>query len=142
MLVFGVLHGPVAQWSEQRPLKPRVEGSNPSRPSTLRQGFVWQATKKMRSVSPVALAKGGCNYHPCIMSIFLELNDGSIYTGSTGDLQKRVLKHNKGDVLATKGKRPVKLIYYCSFLSKSQVLKFEQYLKTGSGQAFRNKHLA
>ena len=71
----------------------------------------------------------------------LKLKDGSVYTGSTDDLQKRMLKHNKGDVLATKGKRPVKLIYYCAFSSKQKALQFEKYLKTGSGQAFRNKHL-
>ena len=70
----------------------------------------------------------------------LELNDKTIYAGSTDALQKRVLKHNKGDVLATKGKRPVKLIYYCAFSSKKEALQFEKYLKTGSGQAFRNKH--
>jgi len=70
----------------------------------------------------------------------LKLVDGTIYTGSTNNLQKRVTKHNKGDVLATKGKRPIKLVYYCSFESKPKALVFEQYLKTGSGQAFRNKH--
>ncbi|MDZ7744627.1 MAG: GIY-YIG nuclease family protein [Candidatus Saccharibacteria bacterium] len=71
----------------------------------------------------------------------LKLGDGSIYTGSTNDLQKRVSKHSKGDVLATKGKRPVELIYYCSFVAKSKALEFEKYLKTESGQAFRNKRL-
>jgi len=71
----------------------------------------------------------------------LRLSNSSVYTGLTNDLQKRVEKHNKGDVLATKGKKPLELIYYCSFSSKSKALKFEQYLKTGSGQAFRNKHL-
>lgn len=71
----------------------------------------------------------------------LKLNDGSVYTGSTGDLQKRILKHNKGDVIATKGKRPIKLLWYCSSEAKQKALEFEKYLKTGSGQAFRNKHL-
>ncbi len=71
----------------------------------------------------------------------LKLADNSIYAGSTKDVKKRFEKHTTGNVLATKGKRPVELIYYCAFGSKSKALQFEQYLKTGSGQAFRNKHL-
>lgn len=71
----------------------------------------------------------------------LKLNDNSYYTGSTKDVKKRFAKHNKGDVLATKGKRPLKLIFYCGFPTKKRALEFEQYLKSGSGQAFRNKHL-
>ena len=71
----------------------------------------------------------------------LKLKDNSIYTGSTIDLQKRFIKHKNGNVLATKGKRPVKIVYYCALPSKIHALQFEKYLKTGSGQAFRNKHL-
>jgi len=72
---------------------------------------------------------------------FLKLADGAIYTGSTTDIKKRIIKHNKGDVLATKGKRPIKLVFYCAFKTKERAIKFEMYLKSGSGQSFRNKHL-
>jgi len=71
----------------------------------------------------------------------LKLNDHSYYTGSTNNVKKRFVKHNKGDVLATKGKRPVELVFYCAFPTKKKALLFERYLKNGSGQAFRNKHL-
>lgn len=71
----------------------------------------------------------------------LKLKDNSYYTGSTNDVKKRLAKHNKGDVLATKGKRPVELVFYCAFPTKKKTLEFEKYLKNGSGQAFRNKHL-
>lgn len=71
----------------------------------------------------------------------LRLSDGSIYTGSTVDVKLRVAKHNKGNVLSTKGKRPLELVWYCSFSAKQMAVEFEMYLKTGSGQAFRNKHL-
>lgn len=71
----------------------------------------------------------------------LKLNGGSIYTGSTTDLQKRITRHTNGNVLATKGKRPLSMIFYCAFPTKHKAVEFEQYLKTGSGQAFRNKHL-
>jgi predicted GIY-YIG superfamily endonuclease len=59
----------------------------------------------------------------------------------TQDLQKLVTKHSKGDVLATKGKRTVKLVFYCALTTKNLAIQFEQYLKTGSDQAFRNRHL-
>lgn len=67
--------------------------------------------------------------------------DDSVYTGSTKEVKKRFEKHVTGNVLATKGKRPVELVYYCAFDTKAKALQFEKYLKTGSGQAFRNKHL-
>jgi len=70
----------------------------------------------------------------------LKLRDGSIYVGSTGDLPTRFKKHTKGDVLATKGRRPVTLVFYSAFPSKKRAVQFELYLKTGSGQAFRNRH--
>jgi len=71
----------------------------------------------------------------------LKLADGSVYTGSTDDVKKRFAKHNKGDVLATKGKRPIEMVFYCAFKTKKQAVKLEMYLKSGSGQSFRNKHL-
>ena len=70
----------------------------------------------------------------------LRLKDQSYYTGITDDLKKRIQKHSKGDVLATKGKRPVTLIFYCAFPTKKQATDFERYLKSGSGQSFRNRH--
>lgn len=71
----------------------------------------------------------------------LRLFDNTIYTGSTKDVKNRLEKHISGSVLATKGKRSLQLVYYCAFRSKDNAIKFERYLKTGSGQAFRNKHL-
>jgi len=71
----------------------------------------------------------------------LKTKNKSIYTGSTRDIRKRYIKHKKGSVLATKGLRPLKLIFYCVFPTKNKALRFEKYLKSGSGQAFRNKRL-
>lgn len=92
---------------------------------------------------PIALAKGGIFVYNIVMYYvyLLKLNDNSIYTGSTKDIKERLIKHNKGNVLATKGKRPLKLVFYCGLPTKKQSLDFEQYLKSGSGQSFRNKHL-
>ena len=68
-------------------------------------------------------------------------NDNTYYTGCTNDLKERFERHSKGYVDSTKGKLPVNLVYYSSFNDKYKAYKFEKYLKSGSGIAFRNKHL-
>jgi len=71
----------------------------------------------------------------------LELSNKQIYTGSTPDLKRRITKHKNGKCQATKNLRPLKLVWYCAFKTALRARRFEIYLKTGSGQAFRNKHL-
>jgi putative endonuclease len=71
----------------------------------------------------------------------LKCSDGSYYTGCTENLDERLGRHNKGYVSATKNKIPVELICYSAFTDKYKAFEFEKYLKTGSGIAFRNKHL-
>jgi putative endonuclease len=71
----------------------------------------------------------------------LRCNDGSSYTGCTGDLRERFARHSKGHVPATKSRIPVTLLFYCAFDNKSMGFAFEKYLKSGSGRAFMNKRL-
>lgn len=71
----------------------------------------------------------------------LKLSNGDYYAGSSHDLQKRIKDHQEGKNISTKSFRPVELIFYCSFLTQKQAINFEMYLKSGSGKAFRNKHL-
>ena len=71
----------------------------------------------------------------------LKLSNNDYYVGSSDDLKDRVKDHQEGSVISTKPFRPVKLVFYCAFPTKSQALKFERYLKSGSGKAFRNRHL-
>ncbi len=71
----------------------------------------------------------------------LRLSNESVYTGSTPNLKERVKKHENGECLSTKNLRPVKLIWYCAFPNLLQARRFENYLKSGSGQAFRNRRL-
>jgi predicted GIY-YIG superfamily endonuclease len=70
----------------------------------------------------------------------LKLKNNFIYTGSTPDLKRRFAEHCNGKCLATKKLRPLTLIWYCAFSNRLEARRFENYLKTGSGQAFRNKH--
>jgi putative endonuclease len=70
----------------------------------------------------------------------LQLKNSDYYIGFSSDLKLRFAAHQKGDVAQTRKQRPLKLVYYSAFSSKLKAIKFELYLKTGSGFAFRNKH--
>lgn len=71
----------------------------------------------------------------------LQLKDNSFYHGSSDNLKQRFEAHQKGSVYSTKNLRPVKLVFYAAFSFKEKAIKFEKYLKSSSGFAFRNKRL-
>ena len=71
----------------------------------------------------------------------LRLANQKIYTGSTPDLRGRLKEHSQGKALAIRNLRPVRLIWYSAFPTRLAARRFETYLKTGSGQALRNKRL-
>ncbi len=56
--------------------------------------------------------------------------DGSLYTGWTCDLAKRVLAHNSGKgAKYTRPRRPVELVYYEEFAEKEDAMKREAAIK-------------
>ena len=56
--------------------------------------------------------------------------DGSLYTGWTNDLEKRIKAHNEGKgAKYTKSRRPVKLVYYEEFQTKEEAMKREYAIK-------------
>jgi len=59
--------------------------------------------------------------------------DKKLYIGLAPDLRKRIEKHNKGYVLATKNRRPLKLIYYEGYISQRDAKRREMFLKGGKG---------
>lgn len=60
----------------------------------------------------------------------LECADGSLYCGWTNDLEKRVAAHNAGKgAKYTKTRRPVHLVYYETFDTKSEALQREAAIK-------------
>lgn len=63
------------------------------------------------------------------------------YLGCTADLRKRIERHNKGYVSATKENLPVKLVAYFALNDKYKAYCLEKYLKSGSGRAFLNKRI-
>ena len=65
----------------------------------------------------------------------LKCQDGSFYTGWTNDLEKRIQAHNAGKgAKYTKNRRPVKLIYWEEYETKSEAMKREYAIKHMSRQ--------
>ncbi len=61
------------------------------------------------------------------------------YIGVSGDIERRLKEHNRGDSEYTKKYAPWKLRTYISFEKKNKAEEFEKYLKSGSGFAFLRK---
>ncbi len=60
----------------------------------------------------------------------VECSDGSLYTGWTNDLEKRILAHNSGKgAKYTKTRLPVRLVYYEEFLTKEEAMSREYRIK-------------
>ena len=63
----------------------------------------------------------------------LQCQDGSLYTGVTIDVERRLHEHNFDNRLAakyTRARRPVELIYQVSFNSRSAACRHEHEIKT------------
>ena len=60
----------------------------------------------------------------------LKCADGSLYTGWTTDLEKRIHTHNLGTgAKYTKSRRPVELVYYETFDTKEEAMRREYAIK-------------
>ena len=60
----------------------------------------------------------------------LRCQDGSLYTGWTTDIEKRVRMHNEGKgAKYTHSRRPVKLVYYETFGTKEEAMSREYAIK-------------
>lgn len=71
----------------------------------------------------------------------LKCSDNTFYTGYTTNIENRLKAHKNKEVHYTKSRLPIELINLVQFKDKQKAYDFERYLKTGSGIAFRNKHL-
>lgn len=61
----------------------------------------------------------------------LKCNDDTKYYGHTNNLAERLVDHLKGQVRFAKYKRPVELVYYEEFNSRSEAFKREMQFKNG-----------
>lgn len=60
----------------------------------------------------------------------LECKDGSLYTGWTNDIEKRVEAHNSGNgAKYTRARRPVKLVYLEESPTKEEAMSREYAIK-------------
>ena len=67
--------------------------------------------------------------------------DSQFYVGFTKDLKLRFEQHKKGLVEATRGRRPLKLIYFEACLDQKDAVRREKYLKTYLGKLFLRNRL-
>lgn len=66
--------------------------------------------------------------------ILRSLHDKKLYIGFSANLKERLVKHAKGEVTATKFRRPFKLIHYEYFVNRQDALAREEFLKSGFGR--------
>lgn len=60
----------------------------------------------------------------------LRCADGTLYTGWTNDLEKRLASHNAGTGgKYTRTRRPVELVYFEEFETKEQAMSREWHIK-------------
>jgi putative endonuclease len=67
--------------------------------------------------------------------------DRRLYVGCTSDLQQRITRHENGNVLATKFRRPIKLIHSEQYFDKAEAFNRERFLKSLWGSRFKKKLL-
>ena len=69
----------------------------------------------------------------------LQCSDGSFYTGSTGNFERRIFEHQTGKGSDyTKNRLPAKVVFQAEFPDRLSAIKFEKQVKGWS----RNKKIA
>jgi predicted GIY-YIG superfamily endonuclease len=64
------------------------------------------------------------------------------YVGITNDLRVRLAWHNHGPSGHTLSHRPWSVVVSFQFPTEKQAVRFERYLKSGTGRAFATRHFA
>lgn len=60
----------------------------------------------------------------------VKCRDGSLYTGWTTDVERRIKEHNEGrGAKYTRSRRPVELVYYEAFETKAEAMRREYAIK-------------
>ena len=63
--------------------------------------------------------------------------DHKFYIGQTNNLERRLAKHNNGEVNSTSGRRPFDLLGYIKLDTRKHALQFEKELKSHSDQKLK-----
>ena len=73
--------------------------------------------------------------------VLLSEKDKEYYIGFTKDLKRRFQEHQRGQVLSTEKRSPLKLIYYEACLNEIDAIRREKFFKTGFGRRFLKNRL-
>jgi predicted GIY-YIG superfamily endonuclease len=77
-----------------------------------------------------------------IVSVLRRTSDTTrYYTDITSDINRRLAAHNAGRCPHTARYRPWQIDLFVQFAEEARAIKFERYLKSGSGCAFAKRHL-
>lgn len=71
--------------------------------------------------------------------ILISEKNHTLYVGCTSDFSKRLERHNKGTVIATKHNIPYQLLHSENFTDKTEAFQRERYLKSLWSARFKNK---
>jgi len=66
--------------------------------------------------------------------VLKSLKDKKLYIGCTKDLKKRLSLHNKEQVLATRSRKPLTVIFYEAFNNHRDARRQELFYKSGYGR--------
>ena len=71
-----------------------------------------------------------------------EADPSKHYVGITNNVGDRLEWHNRGPSGYTVSHRPWSVVVSLAFPDEKQAVRFEKYLKSGSGRAFAKRHFA
>ncbi|MCL4390404.1 MAG: GIY-YIG nuclease family protein [Patescibacteria group bacterium] len=64
---------------------------------------------------------------------------GEFYKGMSGDINQRITEHEKGKVVFTKNRLPIKLIYAHECENRKEAREWERFFKSGIGRETINE---
>ena len=67
------------------------------------------------------------------------MKNGDLYVGSAENVEKRLIEHNLGKVISTKGYRPWELLGKEGFSTRSEAFRREMFYKTGQQKELLKK---
>jgi putative endonuclease len=95
--------------------------------SSLRRAFIERPFDRLRVQEQNKMPKG--------YTYILQCSDGTYYTGSTVDLERRINEHNAGEgANYTRKRLPVVLVYYEEFMRIDDAFKREKQIQGWSRQ--------
>jgi putative endonuclease len=109
-------------------LKDKKCSIHKTRPQVCREFFCTSKLKKYKNMIEQIKKNNSKNYYIYL----LRCSDNSLYCGQTNDLERRIKEHNSDKFKSakyTKGRRPVKLVYFEKYKTVNEALKREYEIK-------------